>query len=409
MSAFALLIFVYQLSGSVTDLSLVLLATSLPALAISPLAGVWVDRLDRRVVMMVADAATGVGALVLLVIAWRSELTFWPILIVMAFASVGGAFQEPAYRASIVTLVPKDNLGRANGMIEMGPAIGMMIAPAAAGAIILTLGIEVVLVIDVITFLVAVATLSRVRFPRLAVVEQTVRSRVRTEMAEGFHYLRERSGLLGYLSVLAMLNFFLTFANVLWLAVFLGFANEAQVGLLMTGIGVSLLAGSLIMSAWGGPKRLVPPLLSIMALSGVLLSLTGLRPSLLVTGAALFAFMVLSPLVNGISQTLWQRKVAPEIQGRVFSIRRMTASIASPLAFILAGQLADRVFEPLLARDGALAESVGQVIGVGAGRGSALLIIIAGLGTTITALAAWSFPAMRNIESDIPDAVVDIA
>ena len=406
MTGFALGIFIYQISGSVTQLALVLLAANLPAVALAPVAGVWVDRLDRRIVMMVADAVAGVGAAVLLFIAWQSELTFWPVLIVVAFGSAAAAFQEPAYRASIVTLVDKDQLGRVNGLVEMGPALGTLIAPAIAGAVLLTVGVEAVLAIDVITFLVAVGMLAIVRFPKLATMIESKRPPMRAQMTEGFAYLRERGGLLGLLGMAAGLNFFLTFANVLWLPVFLGFANEAQIGLLMSSVGVAMVLGSVAMSIFGAPKRLVGSMIALMVGTGVFLSLSGIRPSVWTAGGAVFGMMLLVPMVNGISQTLWQRKVHAEIQGRVFSTRRMIASIAAPIAFLLAGPLADSVFEPLLVEGGGLADSVGQVIGTGVGRGSALLVILAGIGVSLTAIAAWLIPAIRNIERDIPDAPV---
>lgn len=197
MVSFALAIYVFQSSGSATQLSMVLLAASVPGLLIAPIAGAWVDRLDRRTVMAVAGTIAGLSSVSLLVVARQSELTLGPIVGVALALSFTGAFQEPAYRASIVTLVPKDNLGRANGMIEMGPALGTLFAPAFAGAILLTAGIEVVLLVDVITFLVAVAALALVRFPQLRPSDHTEPTRLRAEIIEGMAYLRERGALLG--------------------------------------------------------------------------------------------------------------------------------------------------------------------------------------------------------------------
>jgi MFS family permease len=408
MTGFALSIFVYQASGSVTQLATVLLAANLPAIVLAPVAGVWVDRLDRRLVMILADSVAGLGALALLSLAWRSELTFWPVLLVAGLGSAAGSFQEPAYRASIVTLVPSERLGRANGMIEMGPGLGTLIAPAIAGALIVSVGVEAVLAIDVMTFVAAVATLAIVRFPRVVASEGAVQRSMRRQVLEGLDYLRDRRGLLGMLCIAAGVNFFLVFANVLWMPIFLGFADEATIGLVMTGIGLAMVAGSVGMSAWGGPERLVPAIVALLVAAGLLLSVSGLRPSLLIAGGAVMAFMFLIPFVNGISQTLWQRKVEPSIQGRVFSTRRMIASIASPLAYVAAGPLADGVFEPLLAPDGALSGSLGEFVGVGAGRGSALLVVLAGLGVVVVAAAAWVFPSIRNVERDVPDAVVEV-
>ncbi len=406
MTGFALSIFVYQESGSVTRLAIVLLAANLPAILLAPAAGVWVDRLDRRFVMMVSDSVAGLGALALLSLAWRSELTFWPVVLVAALGSAAGSFQEPAYRASIVTLVPTERLGRANGMIEMGPALGTLIAPAIAGALIVSVGVEAVLAVDVVTFLAAVGTLAAVRFPRVAASPGQATRSMRLEVFEGLRYLRDRSGLLGLLGMAAGLNFFLTFANVLWLPVFLGFADEATIGLVMTGVGLAMVAGSVAMTAWGGPERLVRAIVGLIAVAGLVLSVSGLRPSLWIAGGSVMVFMFFIPLVNGISQTLWQRKVEPAIQGRVFSTRRMVATIATPIAYVVAGPLADGVFEPLLAPTGALAGTVGEVMGVGVGRGAALLVVLAGLGVVAVAGAAWLFPAVRNIERDVPDAGV---
>lgn len=409
MTGFALSIFVYQESGSVTQLGIVLLAANLPAILLAPVAGVWVDRLDRRIVMMVSDSVAGLGALALLSLAWRFELTFWPVVLVAALGSAAGAFQEPAYRASIVTLVSKDRLGRANGMIEMGPALGTLIAPAIAGALIVSVGIEAVLAVDVVTFMAAVGTLAVVRFPRVASSGEGSRRSMRIEVLEGLQYLRDRSGLLGLLSMAAGLNFFLVFANVLWLPLFLGFADEATIGLVMTGVGLAMVAGSVVMSAWGGPERLVRTMVGLLVVAGLALSASGLRPSLWIAGGAVMAFMFFIPLVNGISQTLWQRKVEPSIQGRVFSTRRMIATIASPIAYVVAGPLADSVFEPLLAAGGPLSTSVGDIMGVGAGRGSALLVVLSGVGVILVAGGAWLVPSVRNIERDVPDAVVEAA
>jgi MFS family permease len=406
MTGFAMSIYVYQQSGSVTRLAVVMLGANLPAILLAPVAGVMVDRFDRRRVMLLSDAAAGAGSLALALLLLSGNLEYWHIIGATVVGSAAGAFQEPAYRSALPTLVSKAQLGRANGLVEMAPAVGTLVAPAMAGAVLLLAGPGAVLAIDFGTFLVAVATLSFVRFPQVAQPTGGRRS-IRAEALDGLRYLLDRRGLLGLLGIAAGLNFVFTLANVLWIPVFLAFTDEATLGTVMSGVGLSMVLGSVVMSAWGGPRHRVAGMLGMLAVSGAFLALAGLRPSLVTASIGAFGMMGIIPIVNGTSQALWQTKVAPAIQGRVFSTRRMVATIATPLSFALAGPLADGVFEPLLLEDGPLAGVLGPVFGTGPGRGSALLVTIGGLAVVMLSAFGWSMPFIRNLEREIPDAIPD--
>jgi MFS transporter, DHA3 family, macrolide efflux protein len=404
MTGFALTIWVYQESGSVTRLGIMLLAVNLPAILIAPTAGVLIDRLNRRVVMLVADTVAGLGSLTIALLYFTDGLVYWQILIVAAVSSASSAFQEPAYRAALPTIVAKDSLGRANGLIELGPAIGTLLAPAIAGGLMVSVGLGAVLAVDFITFLVAAATLLIVRFPDVS-QDSAERRTIWIEFLEGLNYLRDRRGLLGFLLLAAALNFVLAFSNVLWVPVFLSFTNEAALGLAMSAIGGALVLGSIVMSAWGGPKSRIKGMLLFMAVGGLGLVIAGLKPSLPVAIGGSVLLMLVVPIVSGTSQTLWQTKVAPAVQGRVFSTRRMVAQIGMPIGLVAAGPIADNVFEPLLMPDGALADSLGMIWETGPGRGSALLVSCVGLAVILIAGLGWLTPSIRNIERDIADAL----
>jgi DHA3 family macrolide efflux protein-like MFS transporter len=115
---------------------------------------------------------------------------------------------------------------------------------------------------------------------------------------------------------------------------------------------------------------------------------------------------LLEPVINTASQVIWQLKVPPGLQGRVFSLRRMLAQAAAPLAIVLAGPLADRVFEPLMAGSSPFARVAGAVIGQGPGRGIALMFILAGVGSVLLGTAGWMHPRVRHLESEVPDLAV---
>jgi hypothetical protein len=163
------------------------------------------------------------------------------------------------------------------------------------------------------------------------------------------------------------------------------------------------LVGSAIMGVWGGPARRINGVLGFGVIFGLGCIVMGLRPSVIwVTGAMTVLFCCL-PIVNACSQAIWQSKVAADVQGRVFAVRSMVSFSMLPLAYLLAGPLADGVFEPLLMPDGALADSVGQVIGTGAGRGMGLLFMVMGALVLLTSLAGSLYPRLRWLEDELPD------
>jgi hypothetical protein len=138
---------------------------------------------------------------------------------------------------------------------------------------------------------------------------------------------------------------------------------------------------------------------------GAAMAAVGLRPSAPLIAGGLFVMMLAAPFVNGCSQAIWQSKVPPDIQGRVFAVRRMIGQFTAPIGYLAAGPLADFVFEPLMAEGGALAPTVGALIGVGPGRGIGLIALCLAVLPLLFTLWAWAQAPIRRIEDELPDAV----
>jgi DHA3 family macrolide efflux protein-like MFS transporter len=270
-----------------------------------------------------------------------------------------------------------------------------------------TIGLPGVVLIDVVTFLVAVSTLLVVRVPRPAPSAEGAAERrhLLREAAAGWTYIRLRRGLLALLLLLAATNFSMGLMQVLVAPMVLSFSSAAVLGRVLSVAGLGMLAGSILMSVWGGPKRRVTGILGILFLQGMSLVVGGLRPSAVLIAAAGFTFFLAMPVLLGTSQALWQSKVPADLQGRVFAMRRMVAWSTLPLAFLVAGPLADGVFEPLLAAGGPLADSVGRWIGIGKGRGIGLFLIVLGFLVMLIVTAAARLPRLRRLEEEIPDAI----
>jgi DHA3 family macrolide efflux protein-like MFS transporter len=409
LTGFALGVWVYQRTGSTTQFALIFFLTSLPGLLLAPLAGVLVDRWNRRVSLLVSDAGAGLATLIAALLLWNGELEVWHVYVLRTANAAFGVLQWPAFSAAATQLVPKRHLVRASGLVQAGTATAEILAPLLAGILMVRIGLSQVLWIDFATFGFAVLTQLFVRIPSVPRREtlggEGTRPSVRREALAGWSFLRAHRGLLALLLLFASAHLALGMMQALVTPMVLGFAKPEVLGSVLTAAGIGMLLGALTMSVWGGPRHRVACILAVLALQGALLIAGGLRPNALLVGAAAFSFTFAMQVLNSTNQGLWQTKVPLDLQGRVFALRRMVSWSTLPLAYLVAGPLAEWVFEPLLAPGGPLADSVGKVLGVGEGRGIALLF--GALGTVLLALVAVAsrHRALRRLETEVPDAL----
>lgn len=406
LTSFALGIWVLKTTGSTTRFALIFVAMALPALAIAPLAGALVDRWDRRYVMLTCDAVSATAMLTLALLHASGHLQLSHIYAVAALSALANAFHQPAYAASVPLLADRAQLARVNGMVQTGFAMAQVLGPLLAGTLVALLSMSGVLLIDAATFLIGVVTLAFAKVPRpLRDPDAVAEPSLWREAATGWRYVRERRPLLGLLGVFAFTNFLFGVASIAITPLVLSFTDATGLGLQMAIGGAGLVAGGIAMSTWGGPSRRIVGVLGFSALAGLALAAHGAAPSLPLVAGVGFVFFLCVPVINASNDTLWQAKVPNELQGRCFAIQRVLSEAAMPLGFCLAGPLIEQVFEPLMAAGGLLAGSIGPLIGVGDGRGIALLFVVLGGLMTGIAAAAWTVPSLRQIEERLPDAV----
>ena len=401
ISDFALGIWVYKSSGSVFQFALISLAFVVPKLLVSPFAGVIVDRWNRRKVMIVSDAVHALLMGSVLLILHFGTLQSWHLYIITALAAVASSFQWPAYQALIPQLVPQEKLGRANGLIDLAFGIAQLAAPLGGGLLLVWIDLRGIVLIDLLTFFVALFALLLVRVPDLVTATTATTAALtnwRAEFLEGWAFIRNDRGLLRLMLYIAVTVFLTGFVNVLTPPLVLSFANEAALGLILTVGGIGLLSGGLLMSIWGGPRPRIYGLLLFDLLAIAAMLLAGFFTSTWVLAVVAFLFFVGLPISRSSAQSIWQSKVPLHLQGRVFVTRDMLAIGATPLAFLAAGPLADYLFQPLLQRDGLLATTAGLWFGVGTGRGIALFFFCLGLCFLLTNLCAWWSPTLRKVE-----------
>ena len=408
MTRFAVTIWMWQETGEVTVLALVALFSFAPGILLSPIAGVIVDRVSRKRVMIASDLAAGLSTVALLILYSTGYLEIWHLCAAGFFASAFESFQFPAYSAAITTMVDKKHYTRANAMLGMVHSASIIIAPALAGALFALLGISGIMIVDIATFVFAIGTLLFVTIPdpKETAVGRASRGSLWRESIFGFRYIFSKPSLFGLLLVFCAINMTFMLAMVLFAPMILARTADNEVILATTQMmfGIGGVVGGVLITAWGGFKRRIHGVLLGIILSSLLGQIViGLGQEVWVWSLGAFLVMFFMPLINGSSQAIWQAKVPPDIQGKVFATRRLIAQISVPVAMILGGRLADAVFEPAMASRGTLAQLFAPLVGSGPGAGMGLLFVFSGILGAVAALTGYLVPAIRQVETRLPD------
>ena len=408
MSGFALSLWMYEKTESAMAMGLQQVFYMVPFLLMSIPAGVMVDKYNRKMMMMVSDLMAVVATFGIMFFSALGVLETWHLYLAAILYGLGNTFQWPAYSAAISTMVPKEQLGRANGLMSLMEAGPGVVAPLLAGVLYPVIGLTGILVIDVITFFFAIGALAIVHVPQPRQTEagREAEGSMLREALFGFKYIFARPSLLGLQMVFFFGNLFSGIGMVVFAPMILARTDQNSLvyGTVQTAGAIGALVGGVVMSAWGGFKRRTNGVLAGWIYSGIfgtaILGLNGLPFWL--AGMVLGALAI--PVVNGSNQAIWQSKVAPDVQGRVFSARRLIAWMTNPIAPIIGGALADFALEPAMrAPQSGLASAFGWLVGTGPGAGMGLLMVFSGLAITLVGLAGYGIPAIYNAENILPD------
>lgn len=406
MTNFAVIIWAWQLTGEATPLSLLAFFTEIPILIAAPFAGVIIDHWNRKLMMIVGDVMAGLSTVIILVLFLTGNLAIWHLYITGAVNGFFGYLQSLAFSASQALIVPKRHYVRVGAMGSMKTFGSGVLAPALAGILYYIIGLSGILVIDLATFLIAVGTLSLVQIPQPqpSEVSQASTGRRWQQLTLGFRYLFERPSLVA-LQLFSLSYIFFDTASAVVAPMILARSgnNTAVLGSVQGAVGLGGLVGAILLSFWGGPKRRIQGLLIGRALvfGGEMLLGLG-RVSSIWIGAN-FGAGLFKPLANSCESAIWLSKVEPNVQGRVFAASSFLEGITSPLGLLIAGPLADYIFEPAMMPGGSLAPILGGVFGTGAGSGMALQFTLFSFIVVLICLGSYSFPVLRDMEAILPD------
>ena len=359
-------------------MALVTLLAFLPSLLLSAPAGVMADRYDRRLLMVIGDSLSAVGLIFILVCLFRGEAQVWQICVGVTISSIFTSLLEPAYKATITDLLTPKKYSKANGLVQVAGSAKYLISPILAGFLLSVSDIRLLIIIDICTFFVTVSTTLVVRKGLQNKKKESTKS-FTAELREGFTVLKDKRGVFTLVIMGAFITFCLGIVQTLASSMVLSFSDSSTLGTLMTVVALGMLVSSLLLGGLSIERGYAKLLSASLFGAGVFMTLFGLRENIWLIGFSGFLFFAMLPFANASLDFLIRTNIDNELQGRVWGLIGLISQLGYVVAYASSGLMADYVFAPMLLPDGVLAQSVGKIVGTGAGRGIGFLIMLAGL------------------------------
>jgi len=373
-------------------------------------AGVFVDRYNRKTMMLIYDFLLLIATVLMMVLVILGRLAVWHVYVIAIIQGVGFAFRLPSYSSVVTLLVPRKQYVRANSMIALLYDTPEIFGPVLAGILYMAIGLQGILTVNLIAFVFSIGAIFVVEIPPTPHTAEgdVSHSSFIKEAVYGIRYILERPGLLGIELVFFFGNIFSGMAlsvTAIYTMLALRTGGNTEIAGTVQSIGAlaALLAG-VALSIVGKFKKPVHAILIGWLLSSLFgLTLLGIGQILMVWLIAKVIDSIFEPVVNVAIETFLQTKIPPDIQGRVFSASDFIAQAVIPVTPILAGYFGDKVFEPAMMHGGTLANTFGWLVGTGPGSGFGLMIFLCGIGGTLVGLWGFLSPAIRNVDETLPD------
>ncbi|WP_325166701.1 MFS transporter [Viridibacillus soli] len=398
LTAFGLGIYVFEQTGKASPVALVILLAFMPSLLLSPVAGVLADRYDRRLLMVLGDSLSAIGLIFILICMLSGEAQLWQICVGVTISSFFSSLLDPAYKATVTDLLTEEQYTRASGFVQVAGSAKYLISPILAGFLLTVTDIKLLLVIDICTFFVTVTSTLAVRKGLVSMKCEQAKSFIR-EFKDGWGAISKNRGVLVLVIMSSVMTFFLGFIQTLSMPMILAFTDSAVVGTLETIVATGMLVSSVIIGILPIKKGFMKILSISLFCEGIFMAVFGLRENIVLLCISGFLFLAMMPFANTTLDFLVRTNIDNAVQGRAWSLIGLISQLGFVAAYALSGVLADYVFTPLLVEGGVLADNLGKIIGTGSGRGTGLLIIIAGILLCVTSVILYNLKSVKKLEN----------
>ena len=383
LTSFGLGLYIFQKTGSATDMALLTLLGFLPSLVLRVPAGVLADRYDRRLLMMIGDGLSGLGVLFILICMLTGEASLWQIYLGTTISSIFSALLEPSYTATITDLLTKEQFSKANGLVSLAGSSRFLLSPIIAGFLLSVSDIKLILIIDICTFFLTVIV--------AAIVRRGIKTSAPKEpepfmksMKEGWQAVSGKRGLLMLVVVSSLICLFMGMFQVLGEPFVLSFADSKTLGIVETIAATGMLVTSIVLGIKGIKKNFVRALWIGLAVSGIGMSLFAICENIYVICIFGFVFFAALPFANNSLDYLVRTNIPAEMQGRAWGFIGFISQLGYVIAYGISGITAD---------------FIGKVTNKGVGGGSAITVIASGICLVIVALIMSRIKQIRELEN----------
>ena len=402
MTAFALSVYVYEKTGSVSYISLITLLSFMPSIILSPIGGLLADRYDRRLLMIIGDLFSGLGLIYILWNIQAGEKSIVPIFLGITFSSIFTSLLEPSYRATLTDILEEENYAKASGLIQVAGSAKYLISPVIAGMILSVADIRVILLLDILTFITTCLMIFLVRKSMNSEMQNYKKDSFKG-LLEGLFIIKENRGVYSLVIIMFFVCFFMGFIQILIRPMILALSSVKTAGMMESLCAAGLLIGSLWIGIAGIKKNYSKILAVACFFCGIFMSMTGVNENLNIIGISTFLFFSTLPFMNSCADVLVRVSIPNELQGRVWGLISLITQMGTVVAYIISGIMADYVFEPMFNKNGILVENIGIIIGTGKGRGIGFMLILSGIGMLIMAIVIWKNGEIREVSEKCVD------
>jgi MFS transporter, DHA3 family, macrolide efflux protein len=351
MSGFAMGLFIYTRTESVTLYALVTLFLVLPEIVLAPIFGVLIDRWNRRTAILLGNAGSAICSLATFFILFQKDVRVWSVLPLIAVGSLFNGFTFTAFTAATSQLVRPGELARASGLVQFGFASALILSPALAGVLLEGIGLRGIYGINLGALLSALGIVLTAKLGPVTATTPSGQSReILKELFEGYCYIKGTPLLLWTLVILGVVNFNMGIMSVLITPVVMKISGSVAVGLIMTLAGLGMLVGSGLLVVCRFQQNKVRVILISALAQGLVFLVVLIRPDIVLIGAGAFVFMFFGGLIGGLNLAIWQKTVPQGMQGRVFSLRTLVMGGAVLLGYLLSAPLSENYFGSLMRR-----------------------------------------------------------